>query len=199
MGLSFFSGPFAPFSLFSLHLFSSLNKFFLKIAPILTERGGESEKSRSFHVLTFELETVQFGQYRHCENRKSGDFGLVPLNLPYMVKCESAGTVQPAWHIQLQRRRQMALVSETEIFTESEWLEIVNELSLPPRQAEVIKQLLSGRSDKQIATVLQISVPTVRTYLSRLFSRFDVQDRTELVLYVFRYFRKNSGANGCHR
>lgn len=84
----------------------------------------------------------------------------------------------------------MALVSETAIFSESEWLEIVNELSLPPRQAEVIKLLFVGHSDKQIALELQISVPTVRTHLSRLFSRFDVQDRTELVLYVFRYFRE---------
>lgn len=93
----------------------------------------------------------------------------------------------------------MALVSETAIFTESEWLEIVNELSLPPRQAGVMKYLFLGHSDKQIARELQISVPTVRTHLSRLFSRFDAQDRTELVLYVFRYFRKNSGANGYHR
>lgn len=89
----------------------------------------------------------------------------------------------------------MALVSETEIFTENEWLEIVNELSLPPRQVEVIKYLFLGHSDKQIARELQISVPTVRTHLSRLFSRFDVQDRIELVLYVVRYFRKNSRAD----
>ena len=92
----------------------------------------------------------------------------------------------------------MALVSETGIFTESEWLEIVNELSLPPRQVEVIKYLFLGHSDKQIAMELKICVPTVRTHLSRLFSRFDVQGRTELVLYVVRYFRKNSGANGSH-
>lgn len=93
----------------------------------------------------------------------------------------------------------MALVSETEIFTESEWLEIVNELSLPPRQAGVVKYLFLGHSDKQIARELQISVPTVRTHLSRLFSRFDLQDRTELVLYVVRRFRKSSGANDSHR
>ena len=89
----------------------------------------------------------------------------------------------------------MALVSETAIFSESEWLEIANELSLPPRQAEVIKLLFVGHSDKQIALELQISVPTVRTHLSRLFSKFDVQDRTELILYVFRKFRKNSRAD----
>ena len=93
----------------------------------------------------------------------------------------------------------MTLVSETGIFTESEWLELVNELSLPPRQVEVIKRLFVGHSDKQIARELQISVPTVRTHLSRIFSRFDVQDRTALVLYVVRYFRKNSGVNGSYR
>ena len=86
-----------------------------------------------------------------------------------------------------------------EIFSKSEWAELVNQLFLSPRQAEVIKYLFLGHSDKQIAMELQICVPTVRTHLSRLFSRFDVQDRTELVLYVFRHFRKNSGANGCYR
>ncbi|MBW8041073.1 MAG: response regulator transcription factor [Planctomycetes bacterium] len=92
----------------------------------------------------------------------------------------------------------MALSPETRVFTESEWLDIVNELSLPPRQAEVVKYLFLGHSDKQIARELQISVPTVRTHLSRLFSRFDVQDRTELVLYVVRRFRKFFGTNGSH-
>ncbi len=82
----------------------------------------------------------------------------------------------------------MALVSGTEIFSEREWKELVKELSLPPRQAQVIKCLFLGHSDKQIALDLQMAMPTVRTHLSRLFSRFDVQDRTELVLYVFRYF-----------
>ncbi len=82
----------------------------------------------------------------------------------------------------------MALVSGTEIFSEREWKELVEELSLSPRQAQVVKCLFLGHSDKQIALELQMAMPTVRTHLSRLFSRFDVQDRTELVLYVFRCF-----------
>ena len=83
----------------------------------------------------------------------------------------------------------MALVSSTEIFSESEWMELVNELSLSPRQAQVVECLFLGHSDKQIVLELQMALPTVRTHLSRLFSRFDVQDRTELVLHVFRHFR----------
>ena len=82
----------------------------------------------------------------------------------------------------------MALVSGTEIFSEREWKELVKELSLSPRQAQVVKCLFLGHSDKQIVLDLQMAMPTVRTHLSRLFSRFDVQDRTELVLYVFRHF-----------
>ena len=92
----------------------------------------------------------------------------------------------------------MVLVSETEIFAESDWLEIVNGLSLSPRQAEVIDCLFHGYSDKQIGTKLKISLPTVRTHLSRLFLKFKVQDRVELILYVLRYISKNSGKNGCH-
>ncbi len=82
----------------------------------------------------------------------------------------------------------MALVSGTEIFSESEWMELAKELSLSPRQAQVLQCLFLGHSDKQIVLELQMALPTVRTHLNRLFSRFDVQDRTELVLYVFHCF-----------
>jgi len=83
--------------------------------------------------------------------------------------------------------------SDSEVFSEHEWVELVDRLALSPRQAQVIQRVLSGRSDKQIARDLQMAVPTVRTHLSRAFSRFGVQDRTELVLHVFRQFRVN-----CH-
>jgi len=84
----------------------------------------------------------------------------------------------------------MVLVSGMEIFSESEWMELAKGLSLSPRQAEVVKCLLLGHSDKLIALDLQISIATVRTHLSRLFLRFDVQDRMELILYVFHCFRQ---------
>lgn len=97
----------------------------------------------------------------------------------------------------------MDSATDAEIFSEKEWGVLVKELSLSPRQSEVIKHLFSGRSDKQISKVLGIAVPTVRTHLSRLFSRFNLQDRNELILHVFCHFRKgcrtNGNGNGCHR
>jgi len=91
----------------------------------------------------------------------------------------------------------MSLQTGTQVFSESEWLELSSELSLSPRQAQIAKHLLLGCSDKQIATELEISVATVRTHLTRLFSRFDIQDRNELIVYVFSHFRERCRANGC--
>jgi DNA-binding NarL/FixJ family response regulator len=92
----------------------------------------------------------------------------------------------------------MTLGLATKIFSENEWLQLSNELYLSPRQAEIVKCILWGCSDKQIARELQISVATVRTHLSRLFSKLNIQDRSELILYVFGYFREKCKESGCH-
>ena len=89
--------------------------------------------------------------------------------------------------------------TEEKVFTEEEWKVLSEELSLSPRQCEVIHHLLSGFSDKQIATKLNIAVPTVRTHLSRLFSRFNLQDREELILRVFCQFRRGCRIKDCPR
>jgi len=91
----------------------------------------------------------------------------------------------------------MVVASKMRIFSETEWSELVHDLALSPRQADIVKLLLSGLSDKQIARQLHIRVPTVRTHLSRLFVKLGVQDRNELILYVFGSFRRNLRENGC--
>jgi DNA-binding NarL/FixJ family response regulator len=93
----------------------------------------------------------------------------------------------------------MAIALGIEIFSESEWKELVSNLFVSPRQAQVIRYLLSGHSDKQIALEMQISVAGVRAHIGRLFSKFDLRDRLELVLYVFKCFREECRANGCPR
>lgn len=65
------------------------------------------------------------------------------------------------------------------------------QLRLSPRQRQLLSGLFDGLSDKQIAARLRISVPTVRTHLQRMFSRFQVQDRLELILFVLSEFRRD--------
>jgi len=91
----------------------------------------------------------------------------------------------------------MALSSVAEIFSESEWAKLMSGLPISLRQAKVLQHLLLGQSDKQIAWEMQISVAGVRAHLSQLFSKFDLQDRHELVLYMFSHFRERCRANGC--
>jgi DNA-binding NarL/FixJ family response regulator len=91
------------------------------------------------------------------------------------------------------------MLKEKEIFSEIEWNELVEGLSLTPRQAQICKNLFRGLSDKQIANLLQISVPTVRTHLSRLFSKFDAQDRQELILTFLQHFREGCRPEICPR
>jgi len=86
---------------------------------------------------------------------------------------------------------QTTVTSDHAIFSDKEWAQIIDELSLSPRQKEIIQCLLLGDSDKQIANDLHISVPTVRTHLSRLFIKLDVQDRVELILRIFYIFCKS--------
>lgn len=71
-----------------------------------------------------------------------------------------------------------------------ELTQLYADLGLTKRQAEVVGLLLCGSSDKQMASHLGIKCPTVRTYMSQLFGKLEVQDRTELVLRIFTYLRK---------
>lgn len=89
---------------------------------------------------------------------------------------------------------------EQNIFSNDEWHSIIQQLSVPKRQSEVLKLVFHGYSDKQIANRLDIAMPTVRTYMHRLFNHFDVQDRHELVVCVFSHFRSQCrNMPGCPR
>jgi DNA-binding NarL/FixJ family response regulator len=65
------------------------------------------------------------------------------------------------------------------------WQQIMVSLQLPPQQIRIVELILRNCCDKQIATSLGVKVPTVRTYLHRIFERMGVGDRLELVLRIF--------------
>lgn len=83
----------------------------------------------------------------------------------------------------------MAATVQAEWLSEQEWCQLNEHLGLPPRQAEITMQILHGKSDKQIARELGISLPTVRTHTRRLFRKLGLNDRVELILYVFTCMR----------
>jgi DNA-binding NarL/FixJ family response regulator len=65
------------------------------------------------------------------------------------------------------------------------WQQLMQMLQLPPQQIRIVELILRNYCDKQIAAALGLKVPTVRTYLHRIFERLSVGDRLELVLRLF--------------
>ena len=84
----------------------------------------------------------------------------------------------------------MVVTRYTELFSEQDWTWLKEDLGLPPRQAEVLRWVLRGMGDKQVACATGISINTVRTHMSRLFSKFGSNDRVELILHMFGYLRQ---------
>lgn len=57
---------------------------------------------------------------------------------------------------------------------------------LTPRELQVCRELVRGRSNKMIADRLGISESAVRRHLERLFRKFDQDSRTGLAFAVWR-------------
>ena len=81
--------------------------------------------------------------------------------------------------------------------SEKTWREIAARLALSPQQERIVRLILCGKQDREIAEELAVSVPTVRTYLTRTFLRLGVDDRLALVLYVFA-LAMTVQEEGCH-
>ncbi len=60
----------------------------------------------------------------------------------------------------------------------------VDELTPPPRMAELTRLLVEGLSDSEIAVETGLTYRTVRTYVRRLFAKLGVHSRTELIRRV---------------
>lgn len=60
------------------------------------------------------------------------------------------------------------------------------ELGLSPRQLDVLRLLVEGRSNKLIMRELDLSESTVKTHLQAIFRRLDVNSRTQAVVAAAR-------------
>lgn len=59
--------------------------------------------------------------------------------------------------------------------------------ALTPRQREILQMVAEGKSTKEIAFQLDVSVKTVETHRAALMERLDIHDIAGLVLYAVRH------------
>lgn len=65
--------------------------------------------------------------------------------------------------------------------------------TLSGREREVVEQLLEGKSNKQIAAALHITVRTVEFHLKNIYDKLQVSSRTELILKLGQSTVVNQG------
>ncbi|MGQ9525648.1 MAG: response regulator [Armatimonadota bacterium] len=58
---------------------------------------------------------------------------------------------------------------------------------LTPREREVLSLLAQGKSNKEIARTLGIAEKTVKNHMSNIFEKFQVNDRTQALIYALRH------------
>ncbi len=59
--------------------------------------------------------------------------------------------------------------------------------SLTKREADILRLIADGRSNKEIALVLSLTEGTVKGYVSTIFDKLGVADRTQAALYAVKH------------
>jgi NarL family two-component system response regulator LiaR len=59
--------------------------------------------------------------------------------------------------------------------------------NLTNRELEVLQEIAKGRSNLQISEELYISMKTVKTHVSNILAKLDVEDRTQATVYAFEH------------
>ncbi len=58
---------------------------------------------------------------------------------------------------------------------------------LTPREQDVLAELTKGKSNREIASSLFVTEKTVKTHISNIFTKLQVQDRTQAALYAVKH------------
>jgi DNA-binding NarL/FixJ family response regulator len=59
--------------------------------------------------------------------------------------------------------------------------------SLTEREADILRLIAEGRSNKEIAAALHLTEGTVKGYVSTIFDKLGVEDRTQAALYAVKH------------
>lgn len=59
--------------------------------------------------------------------------------------------------------------------------------ALSPREQQVLKLVVQGKTSKEIAAMVRVKASTIDTYRSRLMQKLDIEDLPNLVRFAVRH------------
>lgn len=62
------------------------------------------------------------------------------------------------------------------------------EHQITPREREILLLIRMGKTNKEIASELELSINTVKTHMKNLFHKLNVTNRTQATLKAFELF-----------
>jgi DNA-binding NarL/FixJ family response regulator len=80
---------------------------------------------------------------------------------------------------------------DSEFLTPTEWIKVIRELELTPRETDIVKLLLPGPPDKEIANALGVSTRTVCSHLRQIYAKHRLRGRVALVSRIHAICRND--------
>ena len=107
----------------------------------------------------------------HVSDEPLDSFELEQLMYVFRLQrsCESASPIQKG----------------SAILSNKEWDELWGDLEISPRALQLVQSIFDDKTEVGIAYDLKISVHTVHSYLIRIYRKFGVSSREQLLVYIF--------------
>lgn len=65
--------------------------------------------------------------------------------------------------------------------------ETIDQYDLSPMEIKIIQQMVNGKSNKEIATKLNFTEGTIKNKVSKLLSKLDLKDRTQIAVFAIKH------------